>query len=125
MAGVPLILEPVSRMYTSPVVVLDFQSLYPSIVIAYNLCYSTCLGRVPSETLLRRMAEGTVSAGELEKSLGVAKLSLPLGTLAQLQDHIWISPNGVMFLKPSLRPGLLPRLLKEILDTRYHTTAEI
>ena len=28
----PLILEPQSRMYTSPVVVLDFQSLYPSMV---------------------------------------------------------------------------------------------
>jgi len=70
----PLILEPRSRMYTSPVVVLDFQSLYPSVVrpcdvcvgthlqsphwfgrcphfvssqmIAYNMCFSTCLGRL-------------------------------------------------------------------------------
>lgn len=42
----PLILEPESKFYTDPVVVLDFQSLYPSMVIAYNLCFSTCLGRV-------------------------------------------------------------------------------
>ena len=37
---------PVFRMYTDPVVVLDFQSLYPSMIIAYNYCFSTCLGRV-------------------------------------------------------------------------------
>ena len=42
----PLILEPESRFYTDPVVVLDFQSLYPSIIIGHNYCFSTCLGRV-------------------------------------------------------------------------------
>jgi len=31
-----LILEPESRLYNHPVLVLDFQSLYPSIMIAYN-----------------------------------------------------------------------------------------
>ena len=47
----PLILEPESKYYTDPVVVLDFQSLYPSMMIAYNYCYSTCLGKV--DQLLR------------------------------------------------------------------------
>lgn len=42
----PLILEPHSRMYVDPVIVLDFQSLYPTMMIAYNYCFSTCLGRV-------------------------------------------------------------------------------
>ena len=42
----PLILEPESKFYADPVLVLDFQSLYPSMVIAYNYCFSTCLGRV-------------------------------------------------------------------------------
>jgi DNA polymerase zeta len=43
--ALPLVLEPESRFYSDPVVVLDFQSLYPSLVIAYNLCYTTCVGR--------------------------------------------------------------------------------
>ncbi len=42
---VPLIMEPESKLYNDPVVVLDFQSLYPSVIIAYNYCFSTCLGR--------------------------------------------------------------------------------
>lgn len=44
--SLPLIMEPESTMYVDPVVVLDFQSLYPSIIIAYNYCFSTCLGRI-------------------------------------------------------------------------------
>ena len=41
-----LILEPQSKVYFDPVIVLDFQSLYPSMVIAYNYCYSTILGKI-------------------------------------------------------------------------------
>ncbi len=43
---IPLVMEPRSRMYTDPVIVLDFQSLYPSVIIAHNFCFSTCLGKL-------------------------------------------------------------------------------
>ena len=41
---IPLVMEPVSSFYSNPVVVLDFQSLYPSMMINYNLCFSTIQG---------------------------------------------------------------------------------
>ncbi|RYH11967.1 hypothetical protein EON65_38375, partial [archaeon] len=46
MEVIPLVLEPKSQFYTDPVVVLDFQSLYPSIMIACNICFSTIIGKL-------------------------------------------------------------------------------
>jgi DNA polymerase zeta len=43
---IALTMEPISGFYADPVVVLDFTSLYPSMIIAYNYCFSTCLGKV-------------------------------------------------------------------------------
>ncbi|KAJ3890133.1 hypothetical protein GG344DRAFT_50208 [Lentinula edodes] len=101
----PLIMEPQSALYTSPLVVLDFQSLYPSLMISQNMCYSTCLGRVMD-------FQG-------RNKFGVVDLDRPSGLLEKLKDHInAVAPNGIMFLKPNVRKGLLPRMLTELLDTR-------
>ncbi|KAJ8702610.1 DNA polymerase zeta [Pleurotus ostreatus] len=100
----PLIMEPLSAFYSSPLLVLDFQSLYPSIMIAYNYCYSTCLGRVAE-------FQGT-------NKFGVTELNLPPGLLNTLKDHTRIAPNGIMYVKQEVRQGLLGRMLKELLDTR-------
>lgn len=36
-----LVLEPMKGFHTEPIVCMDFSSLYPSLAIAYNLCYTT------------------------------------------------------------------------------------
>ncbi|KAF9056176.1 hypothetical protein BJ165DRAFT_1522121 [Panaeolus papilionaceus] len=101
----PLIMEPTSAFYTSPMVILDFQSLYPSIMIAYNYCYSTCLGRIHD-------FKGKYKLGVVDD------LPIAPGTLAKLKNHITISPNGIMYVKPEVRKGLLGRMLFELLETR-------
>ncbi|KAI8913176.1 hypothetical protein BC831DRAFT_517231, partial [Entophlyctis helioformis] len=101
----PLTMEPRTELYTSPMLVLDFQSLYPSMIIAYNMCFSTVLGRV--ETLGKHEALGAQSLYQI-----------PVGLLERLRDHVNVTPNGVVFVKPHIREGVLGRMLNEILETR-------
>jgi len=131
---IPLVFEPESAFFTSPVLVLDFQSLYPSIMIAYNLCYSTFLGRIDRFN------------GEYK--LGYTKHDLPDGLITKLQEDITseltiqnqllanqyltprsslppVDPNGNMFVKPHVRVSLLSKMLGEILDTRVMIKASM
>lgn len=104
----PLIFEPESKFYPDPVLVLDFQSLYPSIIIAYNYCFSTCLGRVD---LLKENQPYEFGAFYLKQSDGVLK------SLLNNNDLIF-SPCRVAFVNANIRQGILPKMLNEILHTR-------
>ncbi|KAG9128322.1 DNA polymerase zeta [Ceratobasidium sp. 392] len=100
----PLVMEPESAFYM-PLVVLDFQSLYPSIMIAYNYCYSTFLGRAA-------LFQG-------RNKFGVIDLDLPPGLLETIgEENIHIAANGMAYAKRNVREGLLGRMLTELLDTR-------
>uniref|UniRef100_A0A0A9Z700 DNA-directed DNA polymerase n=1 Tax=Lygus hesperus TaxID=30085 RepID=A0A0A9Z700_LYGHE len=48
------VIEPIKGFYNCPVATLDFASLYPSIIMAHNLCYSTL---VPSREVYRFPAD--------------------------------------------------------------------
>ncbi|KAH0536373.1 hypothetical protein FGG08_006747 [Glutinoglossum americanum] len=100
----PLVMEPQSAFYTSPVLVLDFQSLYPSIMIAYNYCYSTFLGRVVS--------------WKGQNKMGFTNYERKLGLLGLFRDQINVAPNGIMYVKQEIRKSLLAKMLGEILETR-------
>ncbi|XP_037034601.1 DNA polymerase zeta catalytic subunit isoform X2 [Bradysia coprophila] len=104
----PLILEPHSRLYADPLIVLDFQSLYPSMIIAYNYCFSTCLGRVE---LLGKSHPFEFGASQLRVSPSLLRKLIE-------KDLVNISPCGAVFVKSVVREGVLPRMLREILDTR-------
>ncbi|KAI8247989.1 DNA polymerase zeta catalytic subunit [Colletotrichum sp. SAR 10_77] len=100
----PLVMEPQSAFYNSPLLVLDFQSLYPSVMIAYNLCYSTFLGRIVNWRGMNKM--------------GFTEYQRHKRLLELLKDHINITPNGMMYVKPEIRKSLLAKMLGEILETR-------
>jgi DNA polymerase zeta len=100
----PLVMEPQSNFYPSPVLVLDFQSLYPSIMIAYNYCYSTCLGRIVS--------------WRGQNKMGFTNIERETGLLEVLKKYINIAPNGMIYVRPEMRRSLLAKMLTEILETR-------
>ena len=100
----PLVMEPQSDFYPSPLLVLDFQSLYPSVMIAYNYCYSTFLGRIVNW-------RGT-------NKMGFSNYQREERLIELLKDHINIAPNGIMYAKTHIRKSLLAKMLSEILETR-------
>jgi len=119
------VVEPERQFYSSPLSVMDFQSLYPSVIIAYNVCYSTCLGKI-------QVNSGELSEQNADKKLGVYKIpasfkvhfgfsedqELSDDQTNFILDSIIVAPNLNCFVKPHIREGLLPRMLREILFTR-------
>ena len=100
----PLVMEPQSAFYNSPLLVLDFQSLYPSVMIAYNYCYSTYMGRVVN--------------WRGQNKMGFTDYHREPRLLELLSDQVNIAPNGIMYAKPRIRKSLLAKMLGEILETR-------
>lgn len=106
--GIPLTMEPISNFYRDPMVVLDFQSLYPSMIIAYNFCYSTIIGKFDDKKVV---------------SCGAVRDPTPLlhnwKDYTKLNDYnSYNSPGNIVFIRKNTKFGLLPRLLNEILTTR-------
>ncbi len=66
------------------VIVLDFKSMYPSMIMKYNICFTT--------------------------------LS---------PDGENVAPNGIKFLSDSRKPGLVPRLLRDLMEERDRVKARM
>ena len=90
------VIEPTRGYYDVPIATLDFASLYPSIIQAHNLCYTTLLNKT-----------------------SVDKLGLKKD-----EDYI-ITPNGDMFATAKLRKGLLAQILEELLTARKQAKREL
>lgn len=102
---IPLVMEPQLAYYKSPLLVLDFALLYPSVMSAFNYCYSTVIGQ------LRGFKPG-------KNKVGVVPLSLIPGVLHPLRNHLTVAPTGVMFVDLTVRKLVLATMVEEILEAR-------
>lgn len=82
------VIEPERGYYDYPIATLDFNSLYPSIMIAHNLCYCT-----------------------LTDLKSIKKFNLT-------KDDYIITPNNDYFVKDHIKKGILASILHDLLKTR-------
>ncbi|EXJ84185.1 DNA polymerase delta subunit 1 [Capronia epimyces CBS 606.96] len=90
------VIEPIRGYYDVPIATLDFASLYPSIIQAHNLCYTTLLNK------------NTIEKLNLKKD----------------EDYI-VTPNGDLFCTTKVRKGLLSQILEELLGARKRAKKEL
>ncbi|KAJ1355015.1 hypothetical protein KIN20_012125 [Parelaphostrongylus tenuis] len=108
-----LIMEPLSAVYFDPVIVLDFQSLYPSMAIAYNYCFSTLFGKVSELESMHRDNEDVME-------IGAIKYRAPKSVLVDCANkkNLHCSPLSAAFVTRTQRDGVLPTLLREVIGAR-------
>ncbi|TFK39414.1 DNA polymerase family B-domain-containing protein [Crucibulum laeve] len=90
------VIEPKRGYYDVPIATLDFSSLYPSIMMAHNLCYTTLLDKAT-----------------------IDRLGLVKGV-----DYI-LTPNNDLFTTPMKRKGLLPTILEDLISARKRAKADL
>lgn len=90
------VIEPIRGYYDIPIATLDFNSLYPSIMMAHNLCYTTLCNKATVDRM----------------------------KLKQEEDYI-ITPNGDYFVTSKLRRGILPIILDELISARKRAKKDL
>ncbi|CAR25762.1 ZYRO0A07524p [Zygosaccharomyces rouxii] len=90
------VIEPIRGYYDIPIATLDFSSLYPSIMMAHNLCYTT-----------------------LTSKSTVEKFNMKLD-----EDYI-MTPNGDYFVTSKVRRGILPTILEELIGARKRAKKDL
>ncbi|KIY70795.1 hypothetical protein CYLTODRAFT_487810 [Cylindrobasidium torrendii FP15055 ss-10] len=98
------VIEPEKGYYDVPIATLDFSSLYPSIMMAHNLCYTTLL-----DPKVLRQEEDNKS---------------PCRSWVKDEDYIQ-TPNNDFFVSAKHRKGLLPAVLEDLISARKRAKADL
>lgn len=97
------VLSPKQGAYNKPVVVMDYKSLYPTIMMAHNLCYSTAwLSSDPPPNNSMNVFEWDEKSIDPDTKLEVIK-------------H-----RNYKYVKPEIYHGVLPKILNNLAESRTY-----
>jgi len=115
-----VVIRPLPGFYQTPVVTLDFASLYPSIMRAYNMCFSTL---IPSFKEAQRLNLKWSPETHMIKDVNeenypevrpVRSFDYPEGGKFEYVS----TENDVCFVTSKKRVGILPEILEQLLSNR-------
>lgn len=108
------VIEPMKGYYNQPIATLDFASLYPSIMMAHNLCYTTL---IQSQSVRDSYALLMI---RMDKYLMMIDIFFRLAVDQYIQ-----TPSNNYFVQSSVRKGLLPQILEDLLAARKKAKEEL
>jgi DNA polymerase delta subunit 1 len=106
------VIEPEKGYYADPIATLDFSSLYPSIMMAHNLCYTTLL----EKTNIARM-------GLIKDTDYIQTPNNGQSPGGHTFKH-WY-PTIDLFVTAHRRKGLLPTVLEDLIAARKRAKADL
>ncbi len=109
------VLPPITGAYFEPITVCDFASLYPSIIQAHNLCYSTIVletryANIPGAEYITHTWEDVEEVEDLEADYSHTdkrRKKAPTKKVSKIQSFTY-----------SKSPGILPEILNELILSR-------
>lgn len=109
------VLNPKRGYYDFPIATLDFASLYPSIMLAHNLCHSTLINKAIALTM--KPEDYTITPKEKTPS----QKDMHGNEIGNLD----IDGTENYFVKTHVRKGILPRILDDLLAARKRAKIDL
>lgn len=112
-----VVITPMPGFYEQPVVTLDFASLYPSIMRAYNTCFSTLIA-TPAQARARGFHFSDADPDPTFRPVRAFETAPVTAESKQNPFRYVESPEDTCFVTRKVRRGILPEILETLLTKR-------